>query len=142
MKEITFTIPGKPFAKQRPRFSRKSGTAFTPKETVGFENAVRSIAATMFKEPIQGPVGVCILAKFEPPPSWSKRKRAEHLKLVWHTQKPDQDNIAKAICDGLNRIAFADDSQIASHACQKIWSDRAETIVTVTILDAKEAGNA
>lgn len=129
----TFVIPGKPFAKQRPRFSRRNGRAFTPKETVSFEQTVGTIASLHFKEPLQCPVRLKIAATFEPPKSWSKKKIAEHINRP-HTQSPDLDNIEKAISDGMNRIAYDDDRQIAQKSSTKIWGPRAQTVVTVEAL--------
>ena len=130
----TFTIPGKPFAKQRPRFSRRSGRTCTPSETVSFERIVGQIAVEHFPQPITGPVRLTIWATFEPPVSWSKKKTAAHLHRP-HTQKPDLDNIAKAICDGLNRIAFADDGQVYELTVRKVWGLAAKTVVTVEGLE-------
>lgn len=127
---ITIEIPGKPFAKQRPRFSRKSGRAFTPAATVSFESTVGTLAAQHIKQPLTGPIRITIRATFEPPQSWSKKKTAEHLNRP-HVQRPDLDNIGKAICDGLNRIAFADDSQIAEMNIRKVWGPVARTIVSL-----------
>lgn len=126
----TFTIPGKPWAKQRPRFSRRSGRAFTPKETVHFEQTVGQIALQHFPQPLDGAIKLTIWATFQPPVSWSKKKTAAHLNRP-HTQKPDFDNIAKAICDGLNRIAFADDGQVYECSVRKVWGPEAKTVVTV-----------
>lgn len=127
---ITFEIPGKPFAKQRPRFSRRNGRAFTPKDTISFEQTVGTIAAQHFPQPLEGPIHVKIFATFEPAKSWSKKKTQDHLGR-YHTQRPDLDNIEKAILDGLNRIAFADDSQVAWVEKRKIWGPSAKTVVTV-----------
>jgi Holliday junction resolvase RusA-like endonuclease len=126
----TFVIPGNPFAKQRPRFSRRSGRAFTPAETVSFERTVGQIAMTHFPQPIEGPVKLTVWATFVPPQSWSKKKTAETLHRP-HIQRPDLDNIAKAIADGLNRIAWADDGQIAEMNVRKVWGLTAQTVVTV-----------
>ena len=127
---VTFTIPGKPFAKQRPRFSRASGRTYTPAATVSFESTVRSIGLENFPEPLDGPVKIEILATFEPAKSWSKKKTADHLNRP-HIQRPDLDNVAKAICDGLNRIAYADDGQIAEMVVRKVWGPTARTVVTI-----------
>lgn len=129
----TFVIPGKPFAKQRPRFSRRNGRAFTPKETVSFEQTVGAIAVKHFPTPIQGPVRLKVAATFIPAPSWSKKKTAAHINRP-HMQRPDLDNIVKAISDGLNRIAYADDGQIVQVEASKIWGPHAQTVVTVEAL--------
>ena len=126
----TFTIPGKPHAKQRPRFNRKTGHAFTPDKTVSFENTVRGYGLENFTTPIEGPVRLTVLATFEPAKSWSKKKTVEHLNRP-HTQKPDLDNIVKAIKDGLNRVAYRDDGQVAETLSRKIWGPSAQTVVIV-----------
>ena len=128
---IAFTIHGKPFAKQRPRHGKF--TTYTPKETVSFEAHVGNVARPLFSEPLTGPVRVTIWATFKPAVSWSKKKAAAHLGQ-YHTQKPDLDNIEKAILDGLNRIAFADDSQVADVQKRKVWGADAKTVVTVEVL--------
>lgn len=127
---IHFEIPGKPFAKQRPRFSPKSGRAFTPSETVSFERTVGSYAMQHCREPFAGPVSVEITAIFEPAASWSQKRRAAQIGQP-HTQRPDLDNIQKAILDGLNRIAFADDGQVSQITTRKLWGEQAKTIVTI-----------
>ena len=52
-----------------------------------------------------------------------------------HTQKPDADNLAKAIADGLNRIAWADDSQVYELAVRKVWGLTDMTYVTVEAME-------
>ena len=126
---ITFVIPGKPFAKQRPRSTRQ-GRVYTPAETVSFERTVGQIAAQHFAAPITGPVSVEIIATFAIPASWSQKKRAAALHRP-HTQRPDLDNCQKAILDGLNRIAFADDGQVAQIAARKMWGLTEQTVVHV-----------
>lgn len=126
---VVFTILGKPFAKQRPRSTRQ-GRVYTPKETVSFERTVGQIAALHFPEPLAGPVRVSIYATFQPAASWSQKKARDHIGTP-HTQRPDLDNCAKAILDGLNRIAWADDGQVADLHVRKIWGPEARTVVTV-----------
>lgn len=129
---ITFQIHGKPFGKQRPR-STRFGRMYTPKETVAFEGVVREVGALHCASPLQGPVRLTITATFQPPPSWSKKKRAAHLGRP-HIQKPDADNCAKAIKDGLNRVAWADDCQVADLRVVKVWGEDAHTTVTVEVI--------
>ena len=73
---------------------------------------------------------VTICATFEPAASWSKKKTAAHLNRP-HTQRPDLDNCAKAILDGLNRIAWGDDGQVSEIHVRKVWGPSAKTVVTV-----------
>lgn len=71
---IGFTIPGKPFGKQRPRFSRATGRTFTPAETVAFERTVAEIGLLHFPKPFDGPVRLTVVATFIPAESWSQKK--------------------------------------------------------------------
>lgn len=126
---IAFEIPGRPFGKQRPRATRQ-GRIYTPGETVAYERQVGTIAAQHITAPFNGPVRLRILADFQPAASWSKRKRTDALGRP-HTQKPDADNVAKAIKDALNRIAWVDDAQVAELIVSKAWAanDRVTVIV-------------
>ena len=51
------------------------------------------------------------------PQSWSKKKRKE---MEWqpHTQKPDIDNLLKAVMDAL----FQDDAHIHNLHIRKVWA--------------------
>ncbi len=118
---VTLIIPGQPFAKQRPRFSRETGRAYTPGKTLKFEALIRDYGLRKFARPMTGPVKVSIFAQFQMAKSWSKKKKAAHAGCL-HSQKPDQDNIQKAILDGLNRVAFVDDSQVGWGEVVKVWS--------------------
>ena len=129
MKTVTFVIPGKPFGKQRPRATR-GGRMYTPAATVAFERIVGQIAMEHFQTPMTGAVGLEIVATFAPAASWSAKKRAENLHRP-HTQKPDMDNCLKAVLDGLNRVAFADDSQVSQITCRKVWGVTEQTVVHV-----------
>lgn len=49
--QVMFKVYGQPTGKGRPRFSKKTGVAFTPKETVNYENLVRmEHAASVVRE--------------------------------------------------------------------------------------------
>jgi Holliday junction resolvase RusA-like endonuclease len=130
-------IPGRPYAKQRHRVGtiRGRARAFNPPENELFEHLVRTLAAPVFRAPIEGPVRVVVVATFAPPASWSARRRAACLGQP-HAQKPDADNIAKAVKDALNRLAWTDDAQVAELTVRKLWGEIEGTRVEVTALGA------
>lgn len=97
-----------------------------------FRNAIRLKAVE--KEKLVGPVALRIECLFAMPVSWSKAKRAKHHGKP-HTQKPDGDNVAKAVMDGLTAAGvWPDDAVVWSLEIRKIWS--VQGFCTVTALDS------
>lgn len=122
--EIILNLAGEPKGKARPRFSRKSGRAYTPAETVSYEGALRVLAQQVMagRPPLEGPVSVDITAYFSIPLSWSKKKRAlAETGGVHPTKKPDWDNIAK-LSDALNGVVWRDDTQVIVGRIIKIFN--------------------
>ena len=58
------------------------------------------------------------------PPSWSKKKRAEMLGEP-HRQKPDLDNLIKALADALH----SDDSHISDIRARKVWANKGHIMI-------------
>lgn len=115
---VCFTVPGEPVGKGRPRATTINGSArmYTPAKTAAYEGLVALAArdAMGAASPFPGPLAVEIEAVHTVPASWSKKRRHEALSGSTHpTTKPDIDNIAKAIADGGNGVAWVDDKQIA-----------------------------
>ena len=133
MTVYTIVIPGQPFAKQRARATR-GGRMYTPKETVSYEQKVGQIALQHFPAPLECPVKLTIKATFATPQSWSAKKTAAALHRP-HIQRPDLDNIAKAVSDGLNRIAFVDDGQVYEIAARKVWGTAPQVVIEVEAVD-------
>jgi Holliday junction resolvase RusA-like endonuclease len=127
--QIKITIPGEPKAKARPRMSTKSRIAYTPKDTVMYENWVKSCYINQSgiadsEDWFKDQVNVRIDAYYSIPKSASKKKRDEMtVQFIRPIKKPDLDNIAKAILDSLNGIAYKDDSQVVSLIINKYYSD-------------------
>ena len=127
-----FNIPGKVQAKQRPRFNGKF--AYTPKETIAYENWVRTCYLEKYRgQPIlENPLKVKIIAYYEIPKSTSKKRRLEMKDdKVFPTVKPNTDNIAKSILDSLNNIAYLDDKQVVKLEVEKYYSDVASVVVMI-----------
>lgn len=130
---IRFEVPGEPKAKARPRVTR-SGIAFTPKSTVMYENLVKTSFQQSYPDhvPIDQEMEAVITAYFSIPKSASRKKK-EFMSsgIINPTKKPDLDNIAKAVLDSLNGIAYKDDSQIVSMMISKKYSDRPRVEITL-----------
>lgn len=137
---IWFKYRGEPVGKGRPRVTARGGKfahAYTPKKTKDFEDAIRFefMASTPEKMPVY-PKDVALVASmifaFSIPKSYSKKKRQACLDgEVRHVKKPDGDNVAKAVLDALQGVAFEDDSQVVTMYIEKIYAE--EPFVEVRI---------
>ena len=110
---LRFTIPGEARGKGRPRFGQ--GRAYTDPKTAAYEALIGWSArqAMRGRPPISEAVSVALVISVVPPASASKARRARLLAGLEAIRGPfDIDNVAKAILDGMNRIAYADDRQV------------------------------
>ena len=115
---IHLRIPGPAKGKERARVGKGGG--YTPKQTKDAEAQIKAIARHAGVKPIDGPVQVTIRAVYEPPKSWTKKRRSEAMGS-WKISAPDRDNIEKLVTDALNRIAYHDDAQIVTGTTQKFY---------------------
>lgn len=139
MLSISFTIPGTPIGKGRPRFTRQGGfvRTFTPEKTASYENLVKVKAeeAMQGRPVIDGAVAVSILLYVTPPASWSQKKqRAALAGEVFPTSKPDIDNCLKGIMDACNEIVWKDDKQAVDVVMRKRYAETARATVEVCAL--------
>jgi len=107
---------------------------YVPSKAPGtlFRNAIRLKAAD--QEKLTGPVALRIECLFAMPVSWSKAKRAKHHGQA-HTQKPDGDNVAKAVMDGLTAAGvWPDDAVVWSLEIRKVWA--VQGYCTITAVDS------
>ncbi|ADQ41562.1 endodeoxyribonuclease RusA [Caldicellulosiruptor acetigenus I77R1B] len=101
-------IVARPVPKARPRLGA-NGRMYTPKETKEFEELVGWCTRSVVKKPVEKPVKVNI--------------------DVFTKSRADIDNIAKAILDGLNGVAFLDDRQVVELRIRKLPPVDCEKIV-------------
>jgi len=137
---IDLVISGEPNAKQRARFSsRRSGRVFsyTPKKTRDYETYVRELFAFKFPGfvPLEGAVRMTVDIYRGIPKSTSNR-RAQKMEaaLIRPTTKPDASNVLKSIEDGLNGIAYRDDSQIVEVIAKKYYSCRPRVEISLEVI--------
>ena len=77
-----------------------------------------------------------IVAYFGIPKSDSKAKSAEkRANRTRPTKRPDIDNVIKTICDGLNGVAYYDDSQVVEVTAEKRYSDEPRVEVSIEIVE-------
>lgn len=123
---ITFTIPGQPVAKGRPRITTINGFArsYTPAKTANYEGLV-ALAAQQAGCPLfDGPVRVTVTAYWS---CLSSRKcKRTPRPAEWKTTRPDADNLGKAICDGLNEVAWKDDAVVCDLIVRKLFAAQGE----------------
>lgn len=124
---IKFTVPGVVVGKQRPKFSRQGPyvRAFTPQKTVNYETLVKMEYFEQCKgQKLTGAIKAEMRFYFPIPKSESKKRQAAMLSgEIRHTKKSDIDNCIKSVLDGLNKMAFDDDGQIAEIHAYKFYSD-------------------
>ena len=100
-KIYTVFVEGKPIAKQSFRFSKRG--SFQRRSITDWQETVRIMALTAFDEPLQGDLSVTL--NFQMP----NRRRV------------DIDNLCKAVLDGMNKVAWEDDSQIVKLQAAKFY---------------------
>lgn len=135
--KISFTIPGEPTGKGRPRVYKTNGFSrtVTPEKTVRYENLIKILYPN--ESMLQGEIKATITAYYAIPKSINKKNRLLIDNGKLHpTKKPDLDNIAKIILDALNGIAYKDDSQVVRLIVEKHYST--EPRVEVLLSEAGE----
>lgn len=108
---MRFTIPVQPKPKQRPQHG--NGYTFTPKETSEYETIVGFYARRALKQPLRGAIRVKVDFYMPIPKGWQKaKKQLAEEGQIRPVSRPDLDNLEKALFDGMNGIAWVDDSQV------------------------------
>jgi Holliday junction resolvase RusA-like endonuclease len=120
-------VEGKIKGKARPRVVRKH--AFTPGDTVNYENWVKVNYIQQDNRKLVGAIKANITAYYSIPDSYStKRVKAILEGNEYPCKKPDSDNIAKIILDSLNGIAYKDDNQVVELNISKKYTEDKERI--------------
>lgn len=122
-------VEGRIRGKQRPRFNTQSGKAFTPKDTITYENWIKCCYREQSGKWLEGAIRARIEVYYKIPKSYTK-KRVQAIRdgLEAPLKKPDSDNIAKIVLDSLNKIAFDDDAQVVELTVIKRWTEETERI--------------
>lgn len=127
----SFVLRGEVRGKPRPRFSSRGGygRAYTPASYMKYERSIAKAYTEAGGKKFSGAVSVSIFIHRELPKSRPKRLLAE-----LDTSKPDIDNVAKAVLDALNGVAYEDDRQVVRLNVIKLPRTRQESFIRVTII--------
>lgn len=127
--DTVIVIDGKIKGKARPRFSTKTGRAYTTADTISYEHWVKFCYKEQSNVYLQGPIRARIEVYYSIPKSYTKKRRLEIKEgRERATKKPDIDNITKIILDALNKIAFDDDSQVVELTVIKRYTEENERV--------------
>lgn len=97
---------------------------YNPSTADDWKVRVAAHAHAAIAKPMQGSVRVAMWFEMRRPASHRTAAGAVRPTApTSHQQKPDVDNLAKAVLDALNGIAFADDSQVGELIVGKRWAD-------------------
>lgn len=148
MDAIRFSMVGDPRGKGRPRATIRGAHAsvYTDDATRKYEASITALARQAMgdRPPLEGPLHVALRFRMPIPKSASKRdKAAMAAGEIAHISRPDADNLAKAVLDGIAedaalkikllkrdepaagaRVMFRNDSQITGLSVTKIYSER------------------
>ena len=139
---VSFVIKGIPKVKQRPRFATRNGKVltYTPKTTATFENLVKLKAEKEFARPLTGTIRLAI--RFHLPRPKRMIWKTKPMPEAYSDKRPDIDNLAKSVIDGLTGIAFKDDGQIADlHVTKKYHAGDNEPKTIVIVENVREGLN-
>ena len=114
-----------PFPSPRPRFSRKTGGAYMPKEYTLWKKRFLKEWLKYCIEKFEVGVPFAVDLKFfiKPPKSIARVKKNQNILKAetWRVvKKPDLDNLEKSVLDSINGHAYEDDNQISDlHSCKR-----------------------
>lgn len=139
---IKFVVYGEPRGKQRPRMCYINGKTivYTPKPTKEYErkikNCYKAVSKNFFDKNV--PVEVSIKAFFPILKNVSNKLKIKFLSgKILPTKPPDLDNTAKIVCDALNGVAYADDSQVCKLSIEKCYSIIPKIVVELKEMETK-----
>mgnify|MGYP001281759423 FL=1 len=138
---LTLTIPAEPIAQGRPRFSSRGGfvRAYDPKKSKDWKAFIADFASRCMEEqgydkPTDVPLKVRARFAFSLPKSrWRKRSPVE---AQWRSQKPDLDNLFKAVTDACEGIVYHNDSQIVKVVIEKIMVAQGEAPYVAVVFES------
>jgi Holliday junction resolvase RusA-like endonuclease len=139
MRTYKITIPGAPVVTPRPRVLR-NGTTYTPAKAKKKQMEIAETWRERYKIKLSGAVEIKVYFFFTPPKSWSKRKQRQALDGIIYPISHscgDIDNLLKTALDGLNNVAYKDDSQVIKVVAGMEYSKNARTEIVLNEIETE-----
>ena len=132
MKAIAFSIPGDPVPQPRPQITTQGGfgRAYVPSKHPihAYRLAIAAAARVAGLSQATQPISVIVDAVFERPKSHMTKAGVRKGAPV--LPRPDVDNLAKAVLDGLQDV-IGDDSIVSRLVVEKSYGTEGRTTVRV-----------
>lgn len=141
---MKLTILGNPTALKRHRTFRrgKFTGSYDPSKT-DKADLLAIVRDNAPDKPFTCPLRVDITFYFARPKSHYRTGRYEgqlkpHIPL-WHTKRPDRDNLDKFVLDALDGVFWLDDSIVCDGRLRKLYDDRPRTEIDIEILQESKS---
>jgi len=132
---LSIHVPAIPVAQPRVKATTINGFArvYNPRGPVDvFKSTVQmAVSAAYSGKPLEGPFSVSIVFVFPRPKSMVRKRRP--MPRERHAQKPDRDNLDKAVLDAMKGLIFRDDAQVCAGSIEK-WIAAGDEQPHVTIV--------
>ena len=125
--QFKFPVTPTPKGRHRTTMNKKTGVvrSYKPEKTRKFENYIKYASRKQYKgDFLLGPIVVEM---------WFYMLKPKTSKNEYPIVKPDLTNLAKSVEDGLNLIAYKDDSQIVDEHLYKRYTTEEKAYILVTI---------
>ena len=143
IRSLSFTVPGPVKGQGRPRAYVRNGHAktYNSEEDFVYRNKIQLIAIDAARKaghrvssiPPEKGYSVEITIQRGVPKSYSRKKTARALSGgILPKTKPDLDNVAKQVLDGMNGIVYQDDSAVTELSMRRVYgiTDKLDVLIT------------
>jgi len=134
-----FVVVGRPVAQPRPRVYVTHTVSDSP-QSRRWKETVASAASAFGRGPVGASIPVRVDLVFALPRPQRLRRRSSPRGPIPHPTKPDIDNLAKAVLDGLYPV-IADDAQIVSLTATKVYQGMTDVVGCVVTISKLSGGD-
>ncbi|MEK5452690.1 MULTISPECIES: RusA family crossover junction endodeoxyribonuclease [Staphylococcus] len=132
--EIKFNETYKaPIGSPRPRF-RNAGRFVQTYMPTSYTKHKAYIQEQMPKLLTDKNLKVSLYFYFEPPKSWSKKRKLIAI-VTYKRTKPDVDNLIKTVLDAANNHVWQDDNQVVYIDSYKMYAEESKIVMVIKEVD-------